>query len=107
MAEEYKTTLADGSLVTPDHREINPATGQQKGYEVIAKDERIERGFQRPVRQTYRHLSCDGETTMALPIAQTFAVDPTFYEGTFCLRCKQHFLLAEFIWSDDGTPMGS
>ena len=26
-----KTTLTDGSPVTPDHREIDPATGQQKG----------------------------------------------------------------------------
>lgn len=28
--------LTDGSPVTPDHREINPATGQQKGYVVLS-----------------------------------------------------------------------
>lgn len=49
------TTLADGSPVTPDHREIDPATGMQKGYVVLSEAERA-KGFVRPVRETYIHL---------------------------------------------------
>lgn len=48
-------TLTDGSPVTPDHREINPATGQQKAYVVLSAEERA-KGYARPVRRTYRHV---------------------------------------------------
>lgn len=33
MQNEPKTCLTDGSPVTPDHREIDPASGQQKGVQ--------------------------------------------------------------------------
>lgn len=49
--------LADGSPETPDHREINPLTGQQKGYIVLSAAERA-KGFVRPVRETYTHKTC-------------------------------------------------
>ena len=54
MSEE-QTTLTDGSPVTPDHLEINPVTGQQKGYVVLSAEERA-KGFVRPVRQSYIHV---------------------------------------------------
>lgn len=47
-------TLADGSPVTPDHLEIDPATGMQKAYVVLSQEERA-KGFVRPVRRSYRH----------------------------------------------------
>jgi hypothetical protein len=50
-----KTTLTDGSPVTEDHREINPATGMQKGYVVLSAEERA-KGFVRPVRDSYTHV---------------------------------------------------
>ena len=50
-----KTTLTDGSPVTPDHREIDPRTGMQKAYIVLSEDERA-KGFVRPVRRSYRHV---------------------------------------------------
>lgn len=53
------TTLTDGGKVTPDHREIDPATGQQKGYVVLCEDERA-KGFVRPVRRSYRHVGPAG-----------------------------------------------
>lgn len=49
------TTLVDGSPVTDDHREVDPATGLQKGYVVLSDDERA-KGFVRPVRETYVHV---------------------------------------------------
>jgi hypothetical protein len=49
-----KTTLIDGSEVTPDHLEIDPNTGMQKGYVVLSEEERA-KGFVRPVRRSYVH----------------------------------------------------
>ena len=43
----------------PDHREINPATGQQRGYVVLSEEERA-KGFVRPVRFSYRHVGRPG-----------------------------------------------
>lgn len=53
--QEPRTTLTDGSPVTQDHREIDPATGQQKGYVVLSAEERA-KGFVRPVRRSYVHV---------------------------------------------------
>lgn len=52
-------TLTDGSPVTSDHREIDPRTGQQKGYVVLSAEERA-KGFVRPVRSSYRHVGAPG-----------------------------------------------
>jgi hypothetical protein len=52
--DRSKTTLTDGSPVTDEHREIDPATGQQKGYVVLSEEERA-KGFVRPVRRSYIH----------------------------------------------------
>ena len=99
-----KTTLAGGGEVTPDHREINKDSGQQKGYVVLSEEERA-KGFIRPVRESYVHLTCGAVTSMKRSIAETYARDPWFYGGTFCIKCKAHFPVGkdgEFVW--DGTP---
>lgn len=103
MNERPQTTLTDGSPVTPDHREINPITGQQKGYVVLSAEERA-KGFVRPVRRTYRHDKCGGVTTMGHALAETYARQPDFYSGTFCAICGAHYPVGEdgeFVW--DGT----
>ncbi len=101
-----KTTLTDGSPVTPDHREIDPATGQQKAYVVLSDEERA-KGFIRPVRRSYIHNPCGGKTTMGQALAETYAREPSFYSGTFCCSCRAHFPVAEFVWADDGLMVGS
>jgi hypothetical protein len=154
-----KTTLVDGSPVTPDHREIDPATGMQRGYVVLSEEERA-KGFVRPVRRSYRHVGaagpvyplrdltdeeakrysdagyvkfepypetespvtgrfwtqaqldaigkgCGAVTTMALPLAETLARDPSFYGGAFCATCRKHFPVAEFVWEDGEIRVGS
>ena len=53
------TTLTDGSPVTDDHREIDLATGMQKGYVVLSDEERA-KGFVRPVRRNYVHIGPPG-----------------------------------------------
>lgn len=103
-------TLADGSPVTADHRELQD-NGQQKGYVVLSNEERA-KGFVRPVRTIYRHLKCGGITSMGRSIAETYARDPKFYSGTFCYQCGAHFPLMlddgtpAFKWIDDGTGVG-
>lgn len=98
--------LSGGGAVTEDHREINPATGQQKGYVVLTEAERS-KGFVRPLRDAYRHLKCGAITTMSREIAATYARDPFFYTGTFCSTCRAHFPVGadgEFTWyENDGS----
>jgi hypothetical protein len=115
--------LAGGSTETEDHREINPATGQQKGYIVLTPEERA-KGFVRPVRDAYIHVGlfprmegtvlirpgkhgCGTLTTMSRDIAETYARDPEFYSGTFCCGCRQHRPLTEFVWEGTTEQVGS
>jgi len=103
MSEEPKVTMTDGTPVTPDHREIDPKTGMQKGYIVLSAEERA-KGFVRPVRRSYVHEKCGTVTKMGQALAETYARDPHFYSGTFCVGCGAHFPVGadgEFVW--DGT----
>lgn len=76
---------------------------QADAYLVLSEAERA-RGFLRPLRDTYRHVPCGTTTTMAGAIAETYARDPWFYGGTYCVRCRLHRPLEEFRWLD-GEPM--
>ncbi len=78
---------------------------QQETYLVLSDEEKA-KGFVRPVRTTYRHTSCGSTTTMAQAIAETYARDPKFYGGTYCMACKMHRPVSEFVW-DDETEVGS
>lgn len=107
--DRSRRTLTDGQRVTPDHREIDPATGQQKGYVVLSDAERA-KGFVRPVRRTYVHLKCGVATTMGQAIAETYARDPGFYSGTFCVGCRAHFPVGadgEFRWDKSDEKVGT
>ena len=104
--------LADGSPITDDHRELLPS-GQQKGYVVLNAEERA-KGFVRPLRDAYRHLKCGKITTMGRAIAETYARDPSFYNGTFCSTCSAHFPIGEkgeFTWYEmdglEGPKVGT
>lgn len=104
-----KITLVDGSPVTPAHRDIDPRSGQQKGYVVLSEQERAA-GFVRPVRNSYVHLACGMETVMARAIAETYAKDPKFYTGTFCTYCRAHFPVGEdgqFVWTGTEEKVGT
>lgn len=106
MTDEPRRTLSDGSQIYPSHREIDPKTGQQKGYVVLAEEERA-KGFVRPVRATYLHQTCKATTTMGRTLAETYARDPTFYSGTFCCHCRAHFPLDQFVWAGIDEKVGS
>lgn len=106
MSDEPKTCMTDGSEVSPDHREIDPETGLQKGYVVLCPEER-DKGYVRPLRKSYKHVKCGMVTIMSDSIAETYARDPYFYSGTYCTGCQAHFPLHEFRWVDDGQTVGS
>lgn len=97
--DRSQRVLTDGSPVTDDHRELKE-NGQQRGYVVLSKEERA-KGYVRPVRRSYIHLNCNTETTMSQEIAETYARDPSFYSGTFCVNCRKHSPLVEFVWKDN------
>lgn len=155
-------TLTDGSPVTPDHSEIDPRTGMQKGYVVLSEEERA-KGFVRPVRYSYVHIGppgpkyplrdltaeeqgrysrfgyvkvedypdsewpavgrfwtqadldsagngCGEVTTMAKPIAETYARNPGFYGMTYCAGCRTHLLVGEngeFVWEGTDERVGT
>lgn len=87
----------------PDLRNIDPVTGLQEKYLVLSGEERA-KGFVRPVRTAYLHEKCGTITTMGLAIAETYARNPSFYGGTYCVACRGHFPVGpdgEFVW--DGT----
>lgn len=95
-----------GGPLPEDHTEINPATGQQKAYVVLTPDERA-KGFVRPVRHSYIHEKCGALTKMANDLAETYARDPKFYSGTFCVGCRTHFPLNQFVWDGATEKVGS
>ena len=122
---EPDRTLIGGGPVTPDHREIDPRTGQQKDYVVLSAAERA-KGFVRPVRRSYVHVGrppegekfeypitktfpggCGTRTTMGVALAETYARDPKFYSGTFCCSCREHRPLNEFVWEGTAEQVGS
>jgi len=75
-------------------------------YLVLSAEERA-KGFVRPVRLSYWHLTCGKVTHMAQVIAETYARDPGFYGATYCAHCGQHRPVGpdgEFYWCDMDDP---
>lgn len=89
----------------PDLRITEP-DGMQKKYLVLSEEERA-KGFVRPVRRSYLHLACKSVTTMGTALAETYARDPKFYGGTYCVACRTHFPVAEFLWDGTTEVLGS
>ncbi len=48
---------------------------------------------------------CGAETTMGAALCETYARNPRFYSGTYCVGCKMHRPLAEFVWVEDGLSL--
>jgi hypothetical protein len=95
-----------GKPIDEHTREINEATGMQNDYIVLCEEER-KKGFVRPYRDRYTHISCSTVTTMGRALSETYATNPKFYSGTFCCGCRAHFPVDEFVWTVDGQIVGS
>lgn len=72
---------------------------QQDAYLALPAEERA-KGYVKPYRDTYLHTTCGTETRMPAATAETYARDPWFYGGTYCVRCGMHRDLKEFVWLD-------
>jgi hypothetical protein len=83
-----------------------PPVEQAPVYLVLSEEERA-LGFVRPLRTAYWHSVCGSITTMAAPIAETYARQPDFYGGTYCVGCEVHRPVGangEFYWCDPADP---
>jgi hypothetical protein len=101
--------------------------GLQEAYLVLSDEERA-KGFVRPLRKTYVHHfmkdgspvplvllnehlplmgGCGAETTMATAIAETYAVNPSYYSATYCTGCRTHLPVNEFHWDGSSEVVGS
>jgi len=105
MTEDTKL-IGGGDPNDDSYREINPDTGKQKDYLVLSDEERM-KGFVRPVRFEYIHMKCGGSTRMHREIAETYARNPRFYDGTFCAVCGNHFPIDQFRWSGTDEILGT
>lgn len=93
----------------PGLRKIDPDSGMQQSYLVLSEEE-LAKGFVRPVRTRYRHLTCGTITRMGQAIAETYARDPHFYGGTYCVGCQGHFPVGpegEFVWEGTDLKVGT
>lgn len=79
---------------------------QNEVYLVLSDEERA-KGFVRPVRTAYKHTTCGTVTTMGTALAETYARDPKFYGSTYCVHCRMHKPVSEFVWTADGEVVGS
>lgn len=71
---------------------------------------RLEQPLAAVAEKEHRIGGCGAVTTMGQAIAETYARNPSFYGGTFCVQCGKHFPVGasgEFIWIDDGTRVGT
>lgn len=85
---------------------VDTSPRDQHDVYLVLSDEERAKGFIRPVRRTYTHKKCGVATNMAQAIAETYARNPKFYGSTYCLGCRMHLPVNEFLW-DDGSEVGS
>lgn len=104
--EEPKMCTTSGRPVDVVRAEQTEPVGQHKDYIVLCPDERA-KGFVRPFRNTYKHITCGAVTTMGQALSETYARDPSFYGATFCVHCNRHLPVSEFVWTADGETVGS
>lgn len=80
--------------------------GMQKAYMILTAEERA-KGFVRPYRDSYIHKTCGVVTRMSQSISETYARQPSFYSGTYCVSCQAHLPLTEFVWDGTNEQVGS
>lgn len=73
----------------PDYPEKSPVTGRYWTEEQL------------------KNTGCGIVTSMSLAIAETYAANPKFYGATFCVGCRKHLPVDEFVWDIDGQVVGS
>lgn len=100
------STTSDRNDPRLGHGHDEEPVDQNEVYLVLSDEERA-KGFVRPVRDSYKHNTCGTVTRMSWPIAETYARDPKFYGSTYCMHCRMHRPVSEFVWDPDGSEVGS
>ena len=100
------STTEDPNDLRRGHGYDTEPVPQNEVYLVLPEEDR-KRGFTRPYRTTYRHTVCGYSTTMGRLLAETHARDPQFYDSTYCVHCRAHRPVDEFVWVEDDTVVGS
>lgn len=106
MNKRDKGFTTDSSDPRLGHGVDDGETPQHEVYLILPAEER-DKGFVRPLRRAYIHTACGALTSMALPLCETYARDPSFYGATYCCKCRQHYPVAQFTWDEDGEVVGS
>jgi len=50
---------------------------------------------------------CGTRTTMDREIAETYARNPLYYGATWCMGCRKHIDVGEFVWDGTNEIVGS
>lgn len=50
---------------------------------------------------------CGVVTRMGLELCETYAREPHFYGATYCVGCRKHLPVGEFVWDEDNERVGS
>lgn len=79
---------------------------QHEVYLILSEEERA-KGFIRLLRDSYIHKTCGVLTKMGNALAETYARDPKFYGATYCVGCKMHKPVSEFLWDGSKEEVGS
>lgn len=99
---------------------------QAEVYLVLSEEERA-KGWVRPYRDAYVHVGvggaeidpndasksglkppgCGALTSMGRSLAETYARDPKFYGATYCVGCRMHRPVSEFLWDKTNEQVGS
>lgn len=80
-----------------DYGNVLP-NGQYENYPV-----NTESVYKAPLRNEYMHVKCGATTRINDPlIVETYAKKPGFYNATWCIHCKDHLPLSEFVWLEKG-----
>ncbi len=104
-----------GTTMTLTTNPKDPRLGHGVDYEpqpqhevyLVLSEEELAKGFVRPFRNKYVHTRCGVETRMGEALSATYARDPKFYGATYCVGCRKHLPVSEFVWSADGEVVGS
>lgn len=108
MAPVGLTTDPDDPRLT--HGVDEEPVPQADVYLVLSEEERA-KGFIRPVRRSYIHTGgqhpCGTVTIMGQALAETWAARVDFYGATYCVTCRQHLAVDEFVWDGDGSRLGT
>jgi len=83
--------------VDDSHKQIDPTTGQQKGYVVLTAEERA-KGFVKPVRGIVYPQGLRLPDEYGTALAETYARNPWFLQRHVCCACGAHFDLNQFHW---------